>query len=113
METAGTSIAVVLLTLALREGVPMVIKFMTAKSGTDLKRAADDRKARREDEEAASGERDKVIAMLQADSIDQRKQIHELRNDANVYATRAAACEAERAQDRERIAALEDALERH
>ncbi len=119
METAGYSIAAVLLTILCRDGLPALVrllpalgKFLSGRTADGRAVTADDREAERKDEATAVAELKKLVAMLQADGTDNRQQIHELRDLCNKYAVQAAACEAREAAKDERIAALEDGMTR-
>lgn len=108
METAGYSIAAVVLTILFRDGAPALLALL--KGSAEQKRA--DAADKQEREAVTVEELRKMIVMLNSDILSDRKEIHQLRNDCNTYAIRASACEAHRAADLERIAALEDALTR-
>lgn len=108
METAGYSIAAVVLTILCRDGAPALLALLNGSAERKRADGADGAKQ----EAVAVEELRKMVAMLQADARDNREQIHELRDDCNRNSLRAAACEAREAAKDERIAALEDALTR-
>jgi hypothetical protein len=119
VESAGLAIAVALLTLVFRDGVPAALTLLRGRHEIGRETAADERAARKEqaaDERKADGvtirELKELIQVLRSDGQEYRQQIHDLRDEMSVHANEAAICKAQRARAEERIAALEEALDR-
>jgi septal ring factor EnvC (AmiA/AmiB activator) len=97
----------------------LLVNVIKAKGGVQVELTDAERKARREDEAAGRKadtamvkEYKELVAAQRADLAEHRKQIHDLRDDLQELSNKLAMCEMHHARAGERIAHLEDALER-